>query len=1343
MATQGFVRRLRVSPPRMPGGEVNLQAPPEVPRVIPGNLLMKLLPFVMIVAVIGMIALMVTVGGRDLTRNPMFLIFPMMMIMSMAGMFMGGGGRSGKAAAELNEERKDYFSYLANLRDDADDTGESQRKALEWSHPDPRTLSDVAGTRRMWERRPTDQDFCHVRVGVGTHRLATRLLAPETGPPEDLEPVSTVALRRFVKTHSVVHALPTAVSLRAFPTITFEGDRKLAQQLVRSMILELCAFHGPDHLMVAIVAANPDNENWSWVKWLPQAQHPTTRDGCGTMRMLYPSLELLENSLATDLAERGRFNRNSQLPQGLKQLVIVIDDGYVTGDERLITDAGLDSVTVLDLNGPADGTAARRGLHLVVEDDDVGAKTAAGTERFATPDRLTLAEAQVTARRFGRYRPGNAAHIVSLESEARATDPGLMALLKIPDAADIVPEDVWRQRTPRERLRVPIGYTPSGQPLELDIKESAENGMGPHGLCIGATGSGKSEFLRTLVLAMITSHSPEALNLVLVDFKGGATFLGLDGAPHIAAIITNLEDELTMVDRMRDALAGEMNRRQELLRSAGNFPNVTEYERARANGAKLDPLPALFIVVDEFSELLSQKPDFAELFVMIGRLGRSLHIHLLLASQRLEEGKLRGLDSHLSYRIGLKTFSAGESRSVLGVPDAYHLPSVPGSAFLKCDADEPIRFNTCYVSGEYVKPRVSARAGRTSQLGVLAPKLFTATPVKKDPVPVAPVEPVEAEAPKDPVSTSPTKITLLDMVVSRLRGHGRPAHEVWLPPLEESPAVNNLLPDSTWNDPQNVNGRLWLPIGVVDRPYDQRRDVLTIDLSGAQGNVAVVGGPQSGKSTALRTIMMSAAATHTPEQLQFFCLDFGGGTLGSLSNLPHVSSVAGRMDTDRIRRTVAEVTGLLRERELRFRDLGIESMRDFRQRKAALAALPPEAAARDPLSRDRFGDVVLVVDGWATIKADFDILEPALQAIAIQGLSYGIHLAISATRWMEIRPAVKDMLGTRIELRMGDPIDSDVGRKFAELVPMGRPGRGMSPDRLHILIGLPRLDSSSDVEDLPTGVANSCEAVRQFYGDRQAPRLRMLPHELDRAKVVEAARRGGLLGKAKVAIGISESELAPVVLDFDAQPHMVAFGDTECGKTGLLRNIATGLMENASSDEAKIILVDFRRTMLGVVDNDYLGGYATAAQSCADLMKALAESLKDRLPPSDVTQQQLKERSWWSGPDLYVLIDDYDLIPGGSLNHPLGPLVEYLPQARDIGLRVVIARRIGGAGRAIMDPIIGRLKDLSCNGLVMNGTKDEGALFGYKPQPMPPGRGMLVSRSIKSDVIQLSRMPDL
>ncbi|OCB52245.1 type VII secretion protein EccC [Mycobacterium vulneris] len=1345
MSTQGFVRRLRVAPPRMPGGEVNLAPPPEVPRAIPGNLMMRLMPFVMLVAVIGMIALMVTVGGRDMARSPMFLLFPMMMIMSMVGMFMGGGNRNGKAAAELNEERKDYFSYLANLREEADTTGAEQRTALEWSHPDPRALSDVVGTRRMWERRPSDADYCHIRVGIGTHRLATRLMAPETGPPEDLEPVSTVALRRFVKTHSVVHALPTAVSLRAFPTITFEGERKLAQQLVRSMVLELCTFHGPDHVQVAIVTANPDGENWSWVKWLPHAQHSSTRDGLGSMRLLFPTLELMETAMSAELAERGRFTRNAQPTQGLKQLVVVLDDGFVTGDEQLITDAGLDSVTLLDLNGLRAGASARRSLQLVLDGDDVAARTAVGVERFASPDTITIPEAETTARRIGRYRPANAAHIVSLEADSRAVDPGLMALLKIPDAAGIVPEQVWRQRSPRERLRVPIGITPNGQPLELDIKEAAEGGMGPHGLCIGATGSGKSEFLRTLVLSMITSHSPEQLNLVLVDFKGGATFLGLDGIAHIAAIITNLEDELTMVDRMRDALSGEMNRRQELLRAAGNFPNVTEYERARAAGADLEPLPALFVVVDEFSELLSQKPDFAELFVMIGRLGRSLHMHLLLASQRLEEGKLRGLDSHLSYRIGLKTFSAGESRSVLGVPDAYHLPSVPGSAFLKCDASEPIRFNACYVSGDYVKPRISARTGRVTQLGALAPKLFTATPVKKDPVPErVPLPHDVPETEPERASSGPTKTTLLDMVVSRLRGHGRPAHEVWLPPLDDSPAVNELLPESDWSSPQNLNGRLWMPMGVVDRPYDQRRDVLMVDLSGAQGNVAVVGGPQSGKSTTLRTLIMSAAATHTPEQLQFYCLDFGGGTLTSLAKLPHVGGVAGRMDADAIRRTVAEVAGVLRSREQLFRELGIESMRDFRQRKARLAALPPEEAAQDPLSQDNFGDVVLVVDGWASIKSDFEQLDPVIQSLAIQGLSYGVHVAITASRWMEIRPAVKDMLGTRIELRLGDPIDSEVARRSAELVPIGRPGRGINSERLHILIGLPRLDSRSGVEDLPAGVAAAVEAVRAHYQDREAPKVRMLPHDVNRDDVVRVARDAGQLSKARIAIGINEEELAPVILDFDSQPHLVAFADTECGKTGLLRNIAAGVMENATPVEAKIILVDFRRSMLGVVPDEYLGGYATAPQSCTDLMTALAGALKDRLPPNDITQQQLKERSWWSGPDLFVMIDDYDLIPGGSLSHPLGPLVEYLPQARDIGLRVIITRRSGGAGRAMMDPIVGRLKDLSCNGLVMSGSRDEGGLFGgYKASAMPPGRGMLVSRTTRSGVVQLSRMPDL
>ncbi|MGV9482357.1 type VII secretion protein EccCa, partial [Gordonia aichiensis] len=675
-------------------------------------------------------------------------------------------------------------------------------------------------------------------------------------------------------------------------SINIGGDLDEGRELVRAMLMELTTFHGPDNLVVAIVCADPDG-HWAWAKWLPHVQHPSVRDGLGSARMMYTSLGELESALQTELMERGRFMRNPQPTQGRLHVVVVIDDGYISGNERIISESGLDSVTVLDLTAPENGLAARRGLQLVVGDGAVSARSAAGVERFATADEVSVAEAEAFARALARYRLATAAQIVSL-GEGTTSDPGLMALLRIPDAAQIDPARVWRPRTARERLRVPIGITPDGTPVEIDIKESAENGMGPHGLCIGATGSGKSEFLRTLVLSLVTTHSPDALNLVLVDFKGGATFLGLDSLPHVAAVITNLEDELSLVDRMKDALAGEMNRRQELLRSAGNYANVNDYEKARAAGVPLDPLPALFVVVDEFSELLSQKPDFAELFVMIGRLGRSLHVHLLLASQRLEEGKLKGLESHLSYRIGLKTFSANESRQVLGVPDAYNLPNSPGGGYLKADSGEIQRFQASYVSGPYVgggSQREVTSAGIVGGEIDVNARPFSANHVAfrtSDRVPVAPESTYEPE----PTGDDADQMSNLNMLVSRISGHGRPAHEIWLPPLDDAPTLDQLNPRSIITGEYSPIATLRAAIGIVDRPYDQRRDPMMLDLSGARGHVAIVGGPQSGKSTALRSLVMSMSMTHTAEQVQFYCLDFGGGTLSSLEGLPHVGSVA-------------------------------------------------------------------------------------------------------------------------------------------------------------------------------------------------------------------------------------------------------------------------------------------------------------------------------------------------------------------------------------------------------------------------------------------------------------------
>ncbi|MFC8046803.1 type VII secretion protein EccCa [Nocardia sp. NPDC057353] len=1331
MSTVRFQRRARREMPRTPGGEVTLQPPPEIPRVTPGNLLLKLMPVVMVIGMVGMMALLFTQGG-GIASNPMSLMFPLMMLLSMAGMFAGQGGGKGQKAAEANEDRKDYLRYLDQVRRDVNDTAAQQRAAVEWSHPEPELVWMLAGTSRMWERRAGDKDFCHARIGLGGQRLATRLVAPETGPVEELEPIAAVSLRRFVRAHSTVPDLPTAIAVKGFATIALDGDRAEARDMTRAMLVQLAMFQAPDQVLIAIVAGQDTAREWEWTKWLPHTQHPDAQDGIGTQRMFFGSIREATAGLAPLLANRVRYSRNQPANPNMVHIVIVVDGGLLEAEEEQLRESGYEGVTLIDLCGYAPRLAVSRGIKMIVENGECTGRGATGNqERFALIDRISVQQAQQVARRLAPYRAATqrSSDVEVDDAEAISSWAQLMSL---GDLGAFNPEQAWRPRYGRERLRVPFGIGADGLPVELDIKEAAENGMGPHGLCIGATGSGKSEFLRTLVLSLLATHSPDQLNLVLVDFKGGATFLGLDGVPHVAAVITNLEEEADLVDRMKDALAGEMNRRQEVLRAAGNFVNVSEYEKARAAGADLDPLPALFVVLDEFSELLTQHPDFAELFVMIGRLGRSLHVHLLLASQRLEEGKLKGLESHLSYRIGLKTFSANESRQVLGVPDAYNLPNNPGGGYLKADSGEIQRFQASYVSGPYVgggSQREVTQAGVAGGDIDVTARQFTAAHVDFRAVDRIPL-PVQASADPEPGEDA-ERLSDLEMLVSRINGHGRPAHEIWLPPLDDAPTLDQLVPRSILTGEYSAVATLRAPIGIVDRPYDQRRDPFLIDLSGARGNVAVVGGPQSGKSTAVRAMIMALALTHTAEQVQFYCLDFGGGTLAGLQGLPHVGSVAGRLDVDKVRRTVAEMTTIVRHRELRFRQLGIESMTEYRRLRAMDPASSPAAAGAH---EDPFGDVFLVIDGFGSIRQDFEPLEQAVMNLAGQGLSYGVHVVVALSRWMEARPALKDQIGTRIELRLGDPMDSDFGRKLAALVPQGRPGRGMTPEGLHMLTALPRIDGRPGTDDLGQAAAAAVEQIAARNPGRPAPQVRMLPERFERDDLLRALpgwpRTPEQLGtNLRVPVGLNESELAPVFLDFGELPHFLAFGDSECGKTNLLRGICQGVVESNAPAQAKIILGDYRRTMLGVVDGEHLAGYAPSEAVLSAMAGELAKILKSRMPGADVTQQQLRDRSWWTGPELFLVVDDYDLVVT-SAGSPLMPIVEYLAHAKDIGFHLVLARRAGGASRSLFEPVISRMKDVGTTGLIMSGNRDEGQLFGtVRPSEQPPGRGVLVGRS--------------
>ncbi|ALC05051.1 hypothetical protein CDES_02990 [Corynebacterium deserti GIMN1.010] len=1176
--------------PPLPSEPLVAETVPQAVRPAPRPLIKVLMPVIMIAMVLAMVGLMVLTSGQ---LNPMVLIFPLMMGLSMLMMFAPTEGD------DTDEVRRTYLRHLDALRGKAVEHAEAQRRHELHRHPDPTSLWSTLGQRRMWERTKDDPDCLEIRFGLGTTRLDPAITVKDSGSPEDLDPVCAVSLRHTIRAVGSVQAMPVSVQLQAFRFLGLNGPG--AHGLARAIVVQLLYHHGPEVVSVSTVeeiTGHTPNPEWEWLKWVPHSKDP----------------------------ERAAYR------------ILLVDSVLTTGSERFIDDPTWTTIINIGAHvSTALGQLAEDEGLLLFVDKRMRVATAQGAEDLGAPDAVGRELAGAFGRRLTAFRRHTA-------STSRMSGE-LLPLLGI-DVGELSADILWpARRDPSTRLTVPLGLSAAGTPMMLDLKESAHGGMGPHGLCIGATGSGKSELLRTLVVGLALTHSPAELNLVLVDFKGGATFLGFEDLPHTSAVITNLEEESVLVERMRDALSGEMNRRQEVLRQA-SCANVDEYNKQAAH-----PMPALLIVIDEFSELLGQHPDFADLFVAVGRLGRSLHIHLLLASQRLDEGRLRGLDSHLSYRIGLKTFSASESRQVLGINDAYHLPNQPGAGFLKSDVDTVTRFQASYVSGPLTR-RIAPTAS-TQRV-----RRFEGWEIEHD------TEIIE--------DTTQTLIdTTLTHTTTAAAHRGFSAHRVWLPPLPAEVSIGSVA-EST--------GELSAVIGMIDKPYLQRQDPLIIDFSvnGGSGHWAICGGPQTGKSTALRSIVVSLSATHSTQDIRFYVLDLAGTSLTHLERLPHVAGVANRTQPERVRRVVDEVTGLV----------------------------------NNPESRHTF----LIVDGWHALTQDFDELFDAFSNIAAHGLAARVHLVISTQRWSSVRPAVRDLVTGRIELKLGEAMDSVIDRKTQLRVP-ARPGRGITQDKEHILIAH---TSTQDIAHV--------QAVAAEQGQQPVPRLAVLPAHIALHDLAPATTPG-------IPFARGGATLSTLTWDPAASRHLLAFGSQGCGKSTLIHTIATGL-GIVGREAARIVMFDFRRTHLGLIPEDMLAAYCATSTAAQKTVTDMEATLSSRLPGADITPTQLRERSWWQGPDIYLVIDDYDLLPAGIL-HPLRDIV---PHARDVGLHVVIARKAGGAARALYDPVLSEIKDQSPHIVLFDADRDEGAILGLKPTPQPPGRVAMSIRGENTGVAHIARI---
>ncbi|MFE2207619.1 type VII secretion protein EccCa [Streptomyces rubiginosohelvolus] len=1329
MSTRLIHRPARTTRPSATPAPRTIEAPPNLPEGKAGNIAMSLLP---VAGVMSSVVMMTVV------RNSQFAALgAIILVVTVIGSVVLLFSQRGKAQRTRRTQREAYLAYVEDLREELSGEERKRRERADVLNPPPYALYDIVrDPARLWERRRVDDDFLRVRIGTGEMPVRELQIA-EPGStvltPPDLFMLNEASA--LVNRFRNGTELPLTVPLDRIGNVSVIGPREDCLRVARALLVQTAALHAPDDVAIALAAPGDRMADWEWAKWLPHLLDTEQFDGPVAARRIAPSAPQLARQIGAELRRRASYA--AEVRRGLagrdalsmNSRLLVVTDGH--GEDAVDLPRPDDAVglremgvTVLHLLEQRVQEPGHVSVRITVDGTDVtieDLRTPEPVEAHGTVDEAGIPFAEGLARMLAPLR-------LSAESLGDAPLSGpveFAAMLGIDDVARLDLDRLWAPRGERAFLRVPIGISDSHEPVLLDLKESSELGMGPHGLCVGATGSGKSELLRTLVLALVATHPPEDLALVLVDYKGGATFAPFAELPHVAGVITNLENQAGLVERVHSSLAGEVKRRQQALKDAGNVADIGDYAALRAEKRPdLDPLPHLFVVIDEFGELLTAKPDFIDLFLSIGRIGRSIGVHLLLSSQRIEGGKLKGLDTYLSYRLGLRTFSADESRTVLETTDAFHLPPLPGFGYLKVDTSHYTRFKAGYVSGGYRGP---VRRHDEDETGPLAlPYEAFNTLAGAD----------EARQSPEPASrrreTGPTE---LGVMVDQLAGSAAAVRSIWLPPLPTATALDTVAgpldigPDGMRLTGADTEGRrtpLRVPVGLLDDPARQWQGQWFLDLTVAGGHAAVIGGPQSGKTTLLRTLVLSLALTHTPREIGVYGLDLVGGGLQALSGLPHVGGIAGRADRERAARTVEEVRTMLALREDLFREHGIDSVDQLRTLHAA-GRLPELASA----------EILLVIDGFGALRDDFDELDDAIADILKRGGGYGIHVVAGMLRWNDVRIAIQSNFGTRVELRLNDPGESGIDRKLAETLSPDEPGRVLTDGKLFAQVALPRTDGIEDTTDLGAVLERTARTVRATWNGEVAQPVRVLPHILEPHSLPGPAAE-----PTRVPIGLDQSALAPVLLDlFRHDQHLLVLGDSECGKTNLLRTVAHGLIDRYGEDDLVFAVMDPRRSLRGVVPEEFNGGYAYNSKLCAGLSTAITTELEKRLPDENARLEDLEPGNWGKGPRIVVLVDDYDVLTTAGQS-PLSPFLPYIPSAVDIGLHFVLTRRVAGASRGMYEPLVQGLRESGASALLMAGDRSEGQLFpGVYASQQAPGRGVFIRRGQPNRLIQTVYAP--
>lgn len=1006
------------------------------------------------------------------------------------------GTRTFKQEAELFAERRS--AWLERL----DAALDEERRLRTDAAPDIVGLTRRAErrSRDLWPRPRDADDFLVLRIGIGRAEALTTTTLPQAAAGDTLSTDLTEELRA----RSEVHDVPVSVDLRRHSTLALHGDARMGEGMAAAMLLQAATLHSAEDLIVC-AALHAERDLRGWLDWLPHTRSvgsplPGRHVAIGDEQ----SGDLLRRLLG-DLAARREAATWPRVLLCLDERV-TFDGATLSALLEVAPFCGVSVIwlgdqlalvprqasAVLDCPAPASGTPAR----LWFTDPDL-------PERSVDPDVLGADAAGRAARALAPVRDASG-------SSTTNAIPRIATLLESMGVSDADPADIVRrwESVDRYALRASIGIGPNG-PFEIDLVEH-----GPHGLIAGTSGSGKSELLQSLIASLVVNYPPTRLNLLFIDYKGGASSNIFQPLPHTVGYVTNLEADLAM--RALTSLRAELDRRMRLLEGKAK-------DLADMLAQYPDEAPAsLVIVVDEFATLVKEIPDFVTGMVDIAQRGRSLGIHLILATQRPTGAVNDNILANTNLRISLRVLDAADSTSILGGPDAAHIPApLRGRGFARLGTGGLLEFQSAYSGAPF------RSSGGVAPVEVIDFPDGTSRTVHPEP---------DADETED--------LTHLDVVVSGVvgataqSGH-RPGRRPWLEDLPSPIDLAEVLAGTFGPVPDVVAGRHAV-IGVVDEPEQQAQRPFVVDLEAA-GGLLVFGGGGSGRTTTLRTVLAGTIGGSTASAVQALVLDFAGRGLEGLRDVPHVRMVAPGDEPEQITRAV---TYLAREVSIRQTLLGDA-------RSETLTAY--NARAEHLLPR-----ILVIIDGLDQFMRSFergglDVWPTRLTDALTAGRAVGIHFVATADRRVGIPAAVLTAAGERVVLRYSDRdalLDLGIPGSIARSARLGD-GRALVGAGQSLQVAVCGSDLSSG------GQAEAMRRLARTDPADDAVKLRALPELLT---VEDLASSPDPTGPAALTatVGVTDVFHSRATVDLSRR-HLLVAGPGESGRSSLLRAVADGL----------------------------------------------------------------------------------------------------------------------------------------------------------------------------------------